>query len=71
MTTALGTVAIAAGPITDFQVSAIRTSAYELAICYRDGIGVEKNRNKMLHYLKKAAAGGEQSAINELNKVKE
>ena len=44
---------------------------YELAVCYRDGIGVEKNRNKMLHYLKKAAAGGEQSAINELNKVKE
>lgn len=44
---------------------------YELAICYRDGIGVEKNHNKMLYYLKKAAAAGEQSAINELKKYEE
>lgn len=44
---------------------------YELAICYRDGIGVEKNFNKMLYYLKKAAAAGEQSAIQELSKYKE
>lgn len=41
---------------------------YELAICYRDGIGVEKSHNKMLYYLKKAAAAGEQPAINELKK---
>ena len=32
---------------------------------------VEKNFNKMLYYLKKAAAAGEQSAIQELSKYKE
>ena len=32
---------------------------------------LEKNYNKMLYYLKKSAAGGEQSAINELNKYEE
>lgn len=44
---------------------------YELAICYRDGIGVEKNHNKMLYYLRKSAAAGEQSAIDELKKYEE
>lgn len=44
---------------------------YELAVCYRDGIGVEKNHGKMLYYLRKSAAAGEESAINELKKYEE
>lgn len=48
MTTALGTVAIAAGPITDFQVSAIRTSA-ENAVPHGRGTTFFNVKNSAYH----------------------
>ena len=43
-------------------------SMFHLAICYNDGLGVEKDSNKMAYYMYAAADRGFQRAIEAIQK---